>query len=282
MHWVRPELVAEIEYAGLTGEGNVRQASFKGLREDKPAVEVTGEITGEVTGEAGAAPAQPAAAKPAPRPRRGHPVVRGVSISNPDKALWPADDTGPPITKLELAEYLDAVGDWIVPYVRGRPCSIIRTPDGVDGQGFYQRHAGAGTSSLITLVTVSGDHQPYLQFDTVEALIAAAQAGTTEFHPWNCLPGRPDLPGRFVFDLDPDEGLPFDRVVEAARELRDRLEDVGLTCHAQDHRRQGLARGRPAHPVGQGPGRLARGQGLRQGRLRGRRQGQRRTPTPPT
>jgi bifunctional non-homologous end joining protein LigD len=221
VHWVRPELVAEIEYAGLTGEGLVRQASFKGLREDKPAE--------EVTGEAGLASTQPAAAKPTPRPRRREPVVRGVSISNPDKALWPADETGPPITKLELAEYLDAVGDRMVPYVRGRPCSIIRTPDGVDGQRFFQRHAGAGTSSLITLVTVSGDRQPYLQYDTVEALVAAAQAGTTEFHPWNCLPGRPDLPGRFVFDLDPDESLPFERVVQAARELRARLEHVGLT-----------------------------------------------------
>jgi bifunctional non-homologous end joining protein LigD len=95
---------------------------------------------------------------------------------------------------------------------------------------FFQRHAGPGTSSLITRTAVSADREPYLQFDTVEALIAAAQAGTTEFHPWNCLPGHPDLPGRFVFDLDPDEGLAFDRVVEAARELRDRLQRVGLAA----------------------------------------------------
>jgi bifunctional non-homologous end joining protein LigD len=222
VHWVRPELVAEIDYAGLTADGNIRQASFKGLREDKPAAEVTGDAV-----EAEASVTVPA--KPAPKPRRGGAVVHGVSISNPDKALWPADATGSPITKLELAQYLDAVGAWMLPYVRGRPCSIVRTPDGIDSQRFFQRHAGAGTSSLITLTTVSGDRQPYLQFDTVESLVAAAQAGTTELHPWNCAPGRPDLPGRFVFDLDPDEALPFDRVLEAAREVRDRLEAVGLT-----------------------------------------------------
>jgi bifunctional non-homologous end joining protein LigD len=210
---VRPELVAEIESAGLTADDVVRQASFKGLREDKPAAEVSGETTG-----------------PSPRPRRGAPAICGVSISHPDKALWPADKTGPPIRKLELAEYLEAVGAWLVPYLRGRPCSIIRTPDGLDGQRFFQRHAGPGTSPLITQAAVSADREPYLQFDTLEAVVAAAQAGTTEFHPWNCLPGRPDLPGRFVFDLDPDEGLPFERVVEAARELRDRLSDVGLAC----------------------------------------------------
>jgi bifunctional non-homologous end joining protein LigD len=220
VRWVRPELVAEIEYAGLTAEGIVRQASFKGLREDKPAAEVTGE----------AAPAAAAAPTPSPGRRRGAPAVRGVSISNADKALWPADETGPPITKLDLAHYLEDVGDWIAPYVRGRPCSIIRTPDGLDGERFFQRHAVLGTSPLITLTKVYGDRQPYLQFDTIEALVAGAQAGTTEFHPWNCLPGRPDVPGRFVFDLDPDESLPFDRVLAAAREVRDRLQDVGLTC----------------------------------------------------
>jgi bifunctional non-homologous end joining protein LigD len=218
VYWTRPELVAEIAYAGLTADGNVRQASFKGLREDKPASEVVGEETIP----------DPAASLP-PKRRGGAAIVRGVSISHPDKALWPADDHGGAVTKLDLAQYLDAVSAWMLPYVQGRPCSIVRTPDGLDGPRFFQRHAGAGTSALITLTTVSGDRQPYIQLDTVEALIAAAQSGATELHPWNSVPGRPDLPGRFVFDLDPDEALPFARVVETAFEVRDRLADAGLT-----------------------------------------------------
>jgi bifunctional non-homologous end joining protein LigD len=222
VHWVKPELVAEVEFAGFTGEGLVRQASFKGLREDKPAREV-----GAETAEGG----EPApAARPPARRKPSETVVCGVALSNPDKVLWPRTDGEPAVAKRDLARYLESVGDWILPYVRGRPCSIIRTPDGIDGgQRFFQRHAGAGTSSLITLVSVSGDRQPYIQFDTLEALIAGAQSGATEFHPWNCLPGKPDLPGRFVFDLDPDEAVPFERVVAAAREVRDRLEACGLT-----------------------------------------------------
>ncbi len=218
VHWVKPDLVAEIGFAGWTGDGHIRQASFKGLREDKPAREIR---------EEDASPVEAVVEGKADRAEDN--VILGVTISHPDKALWPKTGSEPEVTKLDLARYLEAVGPWMLPYLRGRPCSIIRTPDGIEGkQRFFQRHAGAGTSSLITTVKVSGDRDPYLQFDTVEALIAGAQSGVTEFHPWNCLPGDPDLPGRFVFDLDPDEDLPFEKVVEAAREVRDRLEACGL------------------------------------------------------
>ncbi len=226
VHWVKPELVAEIEYAGLTGDGNVRQASFKALREDKPAK--------DVVGDAPPIPAPDDAASATPKPAKtatksGGSTVLGIALSHPDKALWPDDGQGGVATKLDLARYLEAVVPWLLPYVQGRPCSIIRTPDGIAGkQHFFQRHAGAGTSSLITLVTVSGDHEPYLQFESAEALIAAAQSGATEFHPWNCAPGQPDLPGRFVFDLDPAEDLGFDKVVTAAVEVRDRLAALDL------------------------------------------------------
>jgi bifunctional non-homologous end joining protein LigD len=222
VHWVRPELVAEIEFAGWTADGQVRQASFKGLREDRPASEVRMEKPEPVkTIE----PETPASRR---RSATGGDTVLGVSISNPDKALWPEDKQGEAITKLELARYYESVATWLLPYVQGRPCTIIRIPDGIDGERFIQRHAGAGTSPLITLAKVSGDRTPYLQFDTPEALIAAAQSGAAELHPWNSLPGKPDLPGRFVFDLDPDENLPFERVIAAAFEVRDRLKRVGL------------------------------------------------------
>ena len=228
VHWVRPQLVAEIGFAGWTGDGHLRQASFKGLREDKPAADVHLEEPVKAEAKAQRKSQPKAAAGRATAEVKTSNVICGVTISNPDKALWPAADGAAPVTKLEMARYIERVSQWMLPYIEGRPCSIIRTPGGIDGERFFQRHAGVGTSSLITLTTVWGDRKPYLQFDTVEALIAAAQSGVTEIHPWNCLPGLPEVPGRFVFDLDPDEGLGFDRVVEAALEVRQRLREVGL------------------------------------------------------
>ena len=223
IHWTKPDLVAEIAFAGWTGDGHIRQASFKGLREDKPAAEIVAERPGED-------PATPAKADKAPdaSAKRSGSMVLGLSISNPDKPYWPAHNGAPPVTKIEVARYIEAVAGWMLPHVAGRPCSLVRTPDGIGGQHFFQRHAGSGTSSLITLTQTSGDPKPYLQLDTAEALIAAVQSGATEFHPWNCLPGEPEIPGRLVFDLDPAPDLDFARVIEAAREMRDRLEALGL------------------------------------------------------
>jgi bifunctional non-homologous end joining protein LigD len=236
VHWVKPELVAEIEYAGFTGDGAIRQASFKGLREDKPAREVEAEIP---------APADAPLSEPTPKPVRivaqgGSVPVMGVSISHADKALWPDARDDKPVTKLDLARYYESVGEWLLRHIKGRPCSIIRMPDGIGGERFFQRHAARGSSSLFTEVKVLGDHKDYLQLDRVEALIAAAQVAAVELHPWNCEPFRPEQPGRLVFDLDPAPDVPFAAVIAAAREVRDRLERLGLVAFCKTTGGKGL------------------------------------------
>ncbi len=241
IHWAQPVMVAEIESAGWTGAGALRQASFKGLREDKPADEVVREPPASPKDATGA---KAAPVKASPQPAKAHasskPIVMGVTISHPDKQLWPADGAEPAVTKLELAQYFDAVGPYILPHIAGRPCSIIRSPDGIGGQSFFQRHAGAGSSALLEEVRVFGDKKPYLQVDRVEGLAAIAQSGGLELHPWNCAPGSPEIPGRLVFDLDPGPELDFAEVIAAAKTVRARLEALGLETFCKTTGGKGL------------------------------------------
>jgi bifunctional non-homologous end joining protein LigD len=237
VHWVKPALVAEIEFAGFSADGMVRQASFKGLRQDKPADEVEAEMPASARKTK---LAKPVATKAKSGGESGESVVMGIAISKPDKALWPDAGDGKPVTKLDLAQYLEAVGPWMLPHIKGRPCSIVRAPDGIAGEHFFQRHAMRGGSKLFREVKVSGDRQPYLQFDQAEALIAAAQVAALEFHPWNCAPDAPDVPGRFVFDLDPAPDTSFDRVVIAAKEMKKRLEALRLPAFCKTTGGKGL------------------------------------------
>jgi bifunctional non-homologous end joining protein LigD len=225
-HWALPRLVAEIEYAGFTGDGAIRQGAFKGLREDKLAGEVVAEV-----------PAETKLRTVAPR---GSAVVMGVTISHGDKPLWPDGGDGAPVTKLDLARYYETVGEALMSHIRGRPCSLIRMPDGIAGERFFQRHAARGSSNLFTQVSVFGDPKAYVQFDTLEAVIAAAQIAGVELHPWNCAPFAPETPGRLVFDLDPAPDVAFDKVIEAAREVKTRLEALGLEAFCKTTGGKGL------------------------------------------
>ena len=149
-------------------------------------------------------------------------VVAGVAISKPDKELWPG------VTKLDLARYYEMAAERMLPHIKGRPISMVRAPDGINGQRFFQRHVLAGVAAVKPL-KARGVKEPYHAIDSVEGLIALAQAAVLEIHPWGCKENDPETPERIVIDLDPDPELGYDRVIDGAKEVRDALELCGFT-----------------------------------------------------
>jgi bifunctional non-homologous end joining protein LigD len=224
LNWVEPKLVGEIEYENVTADGLFRQAAFKGLRQDKPAESVVPEIPADAPAKEKTA----MAAKIAKAASKGDDTVLGIKISHPEKVLWPKSKSGAAVTKLDLARYMAAAAERMLPHVADRPISVVRTPDGIVGETFFQRHKLLGTAVPMLALKVSGEKQPFLGVDSAEGLVALAQQAVTEIHPWGSAPGDPDSPERIIFDLDPAPDVKFDRVVEGALDLKKRLTALGL------------------------------------------------------
>jgi bifunctional non-homologous end joining protein LigD len=218
--WVSPKLLCEVSFTEWTEDGHIRHPSFHGLREDKKAQEVVMEKP--VAVKKGVAEKKDVPAKKS----KDHIEVSGVSISHPDRVIFA--DVG--VTKGELAEYYAAAARWMLKDFSGHPLSLLRCPEGISGECFYQRNPGTGLGPDIKPFRWKhkGKSYKYLYIDSERGLIEVVQMGTIEIHPWGARVDRIDYPDRLIFDLDPDESVPFDAVKLAAKDLRRRLEAKGL------------------------------------------------------
>ena len=216
--WLEPKLVAQVDFTERTRDGRLRHPSFKGLREDKPAREVTREAEHEEAGMA--------KTKSAPAKKAGDPTFDGITLTNPDRIYYP--DIG--LTKLEVAQYYQTVAPFMLPYVARRPISLVRCPEGIDKEHFFQRHAMKGMSKAVKQVPIPGGEskKPYLYIDDAEGLFALVQIGVLEIHDWGVALPKVGQPDHIVFDLDPDEELDFPILKSAAVEVRDFLAELGF------------------------------------------------------
>jgi bifunctional non-homologous end joining protein LigD len=216
VRWAEPRLVCEVEYRGWTTENLIRQSAFIGLREDRPAEEVSLET----------APQQVKA------DRAGEFRAR---LTHPERLLWPE----PGVTKEGLAEFYADIADWILPHVAGRVLSLVRCPSGASEKCFFAKHAWHGLSNAVRRVDV-GEKEKMLTLDGLDGLIDLVQASVLEIHPWGSTFARLEKPDRLIFDLDPGEDVPWSAVVEAAFDVRGRLEELGLASFVKTSGGKGL------------------------------------------
>ncbi|KMW46574.1 DNA ligase D [Ralstonia insidiosa] len=224
VQWVKPERVAEIAFAEWTREGIVRQAVFQGLRDDKPARSIVRETAKPPNATKRKEHRVVNAAERKVRP--GAERIAGVDVTHPDRVIEKASGT----TKADLARYYAHVADWMLPHLYNRPVALVRAPDGIDGEHFFQKHAAALKLPDITQLNPALDpgHASLLAIGSAQALVGAVQMGTVEFHTWNALADRIEQPDRVVFDIDPDPALPFARVIEATQLTLALLDELGL------------------------------------------------------
>lgn len=225
--WLEPRLMAQIAFTEKTRDGRLRHPSFQGLRDDKKAREVHSDQSDDE--EVGMAKASA---------KQCGPVLDGIRLTNPDKIYYP--DAG--LTKIDVARYYKSIAPDILDYVTKRPISLVRCPDGIQGQHFFQRHAMKGMSDAIKQIPIAGGEskKPYLYIDNEKGLLGLVQIGTLEIHDWGVSLKHIDKPDRIVFDLDPDEDLPLAMLKAAAIEVRDFLSDLGLKSFLRSTGGKGL------------------------------------------
>ncbi|MEO8177011.1 MAG: DNA ligase D [Sphingomicrobium sp.] len=213
-HWIEPRLVAEIAFTEFTSDGILRHPSFIALREDKPAEDVVRET--------------PAKLKPAEKKaERATAASFGIKITNPDRVIFPEDG----LTKGDLADYYAQVEALMMVDTGQRPTTLIRCPQGRGKHCFFQKHDSGSMGQHVKHLPIKekdGETEDYLYFDDVRGLLACVQMGTIEFHGWGSRVDKVEYPDRLVFDLDPDVGLDFAAVRDAARRIRDLMADMGL------------------------------------------------------
>lgn len=232
VRYVRPELVAEVEFRAWTADGHLRHASFRGLREDKPASGIVREA--------------PKAEAKAPKPQR-----RTVKLTHPDRLYWP--DEG--ITKEGLANFYADVWRFMAPYVVGRPLALLRCPSGIKGERFFQKHAWKGLNANIVTVPdpADPDEDPWVSINDLDGMMGLVQSATLEIHPWGSTVADWERPDIIILDLDPGEDVPWPAVLDAAQEVRQRLADAGLNPFVKTSGGKGLHVVAPLKPSAEWP-----------------------------
>lgn len=234
-HWVKPLLVAQVEFSQWTDDRQLRHPSFQGLREDKSAGEVRRDVPREnspmnarAKNVKSSAAHEKAVAIPAkPVGPKGEIEIAGVRMTNPDRVLYPEEG----LTKFGLAEYYLQVAEWMLPYLKGRPLTLVRCPSGQHKSCFYQKHLGKGAPAALRSVAIKekdGTVGDYALADDVAGLVSLVQLGILEIHIWGSREDSLEQPDVLVFDFDPDEKLPWSAIAQAAREMRDLLGELGL------------------------------------------------------
>lgn len=220
IYWLEPELIAEIEFAEWTKDKLLRQASFKGLREDKRPEEIRREAVEVLEKEAEESP---------DIKNSSNLLIEGIKITNPGKVIF----EDPVITKADVVQYYSRAAERMLPYLRHRILSIVRCPKGVAETCFYKKHPGAGSKEveIIPVLDSDGKTEDYFYIDNKTGLINEAQMGTIEFHTWGSLIESLEQPDMMVFDLDPDEGMTLDRVRQGVRDTRDILSELSLNSY---------------------------------------------------
>ncbi|WP_454834837.1 DNA ligase D [Pseudomonas lini] len=220
VHWLKPTLLAEVAFAEMTKDGSVRQAVFHGLRDDKPAEEITEELPNTVKTSA----TKKKTAQAAPAPSQIGLASGKVRITHPDRVIDASSGT----TKMQLAEYYASVAEWILPQLKDRPVALVRAPDGIAGELFFQKNAERLAIPGIVTLDKALTGQPVMIINNAKALIGAVQMSTVELHTWNATSVDLDKPDRFVLDLDPDPALPWKSMIEATQLTLTVLDELGL------------------------------------------------------